>query len=160
MSSRNGLVIALLVSAALNLLIAGVLLGRWTRSDAPQPPPLQWTARDLAPETRQQVRARLQERVTDVRPLRVEMREATTAVRRAAVAEPFEPSALKQALAELRRVQQQYQSVMHDSVVDIAAELPREQRLALLRQALERGGRGDRGSGRERPEGPRPPGQR
>jgi uncharacterized membrane protein len=158
MSSRNGLVIALLLSAALNLLIAGVLLGRWTRGEAPQPPPLQWTARDLAPETRQQVRDRLQERMTDVRPLRAEMREASAAVRRAAVAEPFDASALRQALAELRRIQQQYQGVMHDSVVDIAAELPREQRLALLRQALERGGRGDRGDSRERPQGPRPPG--
>ena len=104
--------------------------------------------------TQQQVRQRLQDRVAEVRPLRAEMREVAQAVRGSATAEPFDPAALKRALSEMRGVQQRYQAVMHNSVVDIAAGLPREQRLALLRQALDR----ENGRDRHRPgpsKGPR-----
>ena len=47
--------------------------------------------------------------------------------------------ALKDALARLRAVDERYKALLHDSVANIAAELPREQRIALLRTAMRRG---------------------
>ena len=139
MNKRNLLVAALLISAALNLLILGAIAGRWSRQEAPPPPPpLAWTTQAQAPETQREVRRRMQSRAKEVAPIRAGMRKAVAEVRRAAVAEPYDAAALKSALAQLRIAQESYQELMHDSVADSAAGLSREQRLALLRKALDR----------------------
>jgi uncharacterized membrane protein len=86
------------------------------------------------------------------RPLRAEMADATMAVRRAISAEDYDPDALALALARMRDVSIRYQQLIHENLVDMSADLPREQRMALARAALQRN------QGGKPP--PRPPEQR
>jgi uncharacterized membrane protein len=81
----------------------------------------------------------MQDRIESVRPLRRELRDAQAAVRLAITAEDYDPQKLKDALARLRTVDGRYRALLHDSVADIAADLPREQRIALLHTAIRRG---------------------
>lgn len=150
MNRRQGLLIALLLSVAINLLVAGALIGQYTRPEhrADRPPPLAWTAQPLPVEVRERVRRQLADRQGEVAPIRRGMRRAMIAVRRAATADPLDPSALKEALQQLRRAQQSYQTFLHDNMTDVVVDLPRDQRVALLRQML---------SPERRPERRRPP---
>ena len=156
MSKRWLLPAALVVSVGVNLLVAGVVIGKLSRGPGRgAPPPLTWTVESLPPAVRDEVRQQLRDHRDDVRPLRREMLSAMQAVRQAAAAEPLDAEALRTALAQLRGAQEGYQAFLHDNVVELAVRLPREQRLALLRQAL---GRADRGMRRgERVERPHPP---
>ncbi|EAQ96730.1 periplasmic heavy metal sensor [Congregibacter litoralis] len=142
MKKSNLVVIALLLSVATNLLIAGFFIGK-TRGPV-EPPPMAWMAEEMAPETRRMVRRQMREQFPQVRPLREEMRRAQGAVREAVSAEDFDPEALASALERSREVSARYQALIHKNLIDISADLPREQRMALARAALERGQRAKR----------------
>ena len=150
MSKQRSLLIALIASIALNLLVAGALVGRWTRPAGP--PPLSWTLQSVAPEPREQLRGKLRGRQAEVRPLRENMHRAMQDVRAAAATEPLDTAALTAALENARDAQTQYQAFLHGNVVEILASLPVEQRMAVLRRTLEQNGRG------EKRKSPRPPG--
>ena len=150
MTRQNALLVALLVSVAINLLIAGVVLGRLGAPHR-EPPPAAWAARELGPETRGLVRERMREQLPQVRPLRREMGEAQRAVRAAVTAEDFDPEALRAALARLREAGNRYEQFIHENLADLAASLSPQERGALVRAALERRGGGDRGPRRPPP---------
>ncbi|MEE4279386.1 MAG: periplasmic heavy metal sensor [Halieaceae bacterium] len=149
MTRHSLIVLALVVSTGINLLMAGIVLGRlglggdWQRSRH-EPPPVAWAARELSPETRSLIRQRMRERLSEVRPLRQELRSAQLAVAQAADAEDFDRERLARALAELRGVSGRYEALLHDKLAALAAELPREERAALLRTALLRDRAGKR----------------
>lgn len=152
MNRRHLVVAALLLSVAINLLVLGATIGRKSRMHKPSgPPPLEWTAQALPQEVRDQIRQQMRERQSDVRQLREDMRDATKAVGEAVTADTAEPTALKEALAGLRSAQSEYQAFLHNSVADVAAGLPREQRIALLRQTLARGQRANRKKSQQSP---------
>lgn len=151
MSKQQSLLVALIVSIALNLLIAGALIGRWTRPAGP--PPLSWALQSVAPETREQLRGKLRGHLTEVQPLRENMRKAMQDVRDAAATEPLDTAVLTAALENARDAQQHYQAFLHSNVVEILASLPVEQRMAVLRRTLEQEGRGEK---RKPPHPPRP----
>jgi uncharacterized membrane protein len=134
---------------AVNLLVAGVLMGRVGAKPPEEAPPMAWAARELDPEVQQLVRRRMREALPNVRPVREEMRSASIELRRLMAADDFNPEAAKAALARMRAVTDRYQQLVHENLVELAAELPKEQRAALLRAALHRGGG---------VESPRPPG--
>lgn len=137
MTRQNALLTALLISVAINLVIAGVVLGR-LGAPRGEPPPAAWAARELGPETRRLVRERMRGQLPEVRPLRREMREARQAVRAAVTVEDFDPAALRASLARLRDAGNRYEQFIHENLADIAASLTREEREALVRAALER----------------------
>lgn len=141
MNRQSALLLALLVSVAINLLAAGVMIGRGT-AGPPVTPPAAWAARELEPEARRLVRDRMRREVGNVRPLRRELADAHRAIREAISAEDYSARALKDALARLRTVDGRYRQLLHDNVAELAAELPREQRVALLRAAMQRGSAG------------------
>ncbi len=154
MNRRTVLLAALTVSLALNLLIAGIFIGRM--GGRPHgPPPGAWAARDLSPETRRIVRDHMRRDIASVRPLRAEMVEARAAVRRVVLDEAFDAQALRAALAQVRAVGDRYEELLHENLVEVAGQLPAEERAALVRAALDRAGPG----GRERPRRPEPPGR-
>ena len=146
MNKQHALLLALLVSVAVNLLVLGVVLGRQGQRP-PEPPPAEWATRHLDDSARRLVRQRMSADRGRIRPLRADVGEALAEVRRAAVAEEFDAVALEDALENMRDARARYEAFLHRGLVSVAAQLPREQRLALLRAALEprrdnkRGGR-------------------
>ncbi len=154
MSKQNLLLLVLIVSVSVNLLVAGVVIGRAGVKRPPEPPPAAWAAEQLDPATRQLVRRRMGEQMQTVRPLREEMRAATRDIRRAVSAEPYDPVAMADALARLRDVKGRYEALIHDSFAELSADLPKRQRVALLRAALERRMQGQPGAQTKRPLSP------
>ncbi len=137
--NRSSLVlIALLISLALNLLIAGFLVGKH-RGSPGERPPMDWAVEHLSPETQRRVRGQMRAQLSEVRPLREDMRKAHAAVRRAVAAEDYDPQALALALENTRQVSERYQALIHKNLVEVSTELPREERIALARAALQRG---------------------
>lgn len=138
MNRQHFLVLALLVSVGVNLLIAGIVIGR---SGTPRegPPPIAWAAQNLQPETRQLVRLRMRDQQSRVRLLRKDMQKATRAVRAAVSAADYKPQALSKALADWRAASQRYQQFIHDNLVEVSSDLPTSERVALLRAAMLRG---------------------
>jgi uncharacterized membrane protein len=150
MSSTRWLLPALVLSASVNLLVAGVLIGRAGMPREPAAAPMDWAAQSLSPETRRRVREQLREQMPAVRPLRQDLLSSRERVRRALAAEPFDVDELAAALETMRGVSGDYQALLHRNLVDLSQDLPRDQRLALARAVLERAG----GEGRRSP--PRP----
>jgi uncharacterized membrane protein len=141
MHKQNLLLIALLCSLALNLLVAGVLIGRVGAEPPGEAPPMAWAARELEPEVQQLLRHRMREALPSVRPLREEMRSAGRELRRVLEADEFDPQAVRDALSRMRDVTNRYQLLVQENLIEMAADLPKDQRAALLRAALHRGAR-------------------
>ncbi len=66
-------------------------------------------------------------------PKRTALRRARKAVARALVADPFQPEALRAALAELRNVTRDSQEALHHALVETAMKSTPEERRALSR---------------------------
>lgn len=147
MNKQHALLLALLVSVAVNLVILGYALGRQGQH-LQQPPPAEWAVRRLDDSSRRLVRQRMAADAKRIRPLRADVARALGGVRRAAVADEFDSEALDRALAHMRDVRTRYESVIHEGLVAVASELPRDQRLALLRAALEHRAGAERGAQR------------
>ena len=78
-----------------------------------------------------------------IRPLREELHGATRDLARGCGTEPLDRDALEGALARVRRARDAYQAFMYTRLLDIVEKLPPEQRVAVLREALQRrAGRG------------------
>jgi uncharacterized membrane protein len=142
MTRQNALLLALLCSVAMNLLVAGVVIGRAGGEPPREPPPMAWAARELEPEVQQMLRSRMRKMLPSVRPLRREIRSANLEVRRAMGRDEFDREVAGAALARMRAATNRYQALLHENLIEVAAELPVEQRATLLRAALNRGGGG------------------
>jgi uncharacterized membrane protein len=137
--NRHSLILAgLLMSLAVNLLIAGFFIGNH-RGARPEPPPMAWATEQLSPETQRRLRGQMRAQLSEVRPLREDMRKAQAAVRKAVAAEDYDPQVLALALEKSREVSERYQALIHKNLVEVSAELPKDQRIALARAALQRG---------------------
>jgi uncharacterized membrane protein len=123
--------LALALSVAVNLLVGGALLGRLFRGP-PGPPPMAWALKDLDPALRESLRPRLRERLADAQPARRELRLSLRALGEALRQEPMDRAGASRALAGLRASGSRYQAVLHESLLDILAELPAERREAAV----------------------------
>ncbi|MDP5069351.1 MAG: periplasmic heavy metal sensor [Congregibacter sp.] len=141
MNRQSALLMALLVSVAVNLLTVGFVIGQ-KRGPQHERPPMAWVAEALSTETRRKVQGQMRAQAAQVRPLREDMRKAHMAVRNAVGAENFDSEALASALQQSREVSARYQVLMHQNLVTLSAELNKEQRAALARTVLQRGENG------------------
>lgn len=133
---RNGLIIALGISVALNLLLVGVGIGHTFH----QPPPmmrmnpmlgLSHFTHDLSDERRKELAQTLRAFRDASRPAIGEMRELQHQLREEIRREPFDPVRLKRALAALHAHMQASQSTSTDSFVQLMQALTADERAAL-----------------------------
>ena len=136
--------VALVVSLALNLLVAGAFLGRWLKGHSDHRGPLAWATKTLDTNTRERLRPILEENRAATRELRRHIRIASEEVRDAIRAEPFDEARLAKALVNLRAVSGQYQEVVHTVALKTLATLTADERGrigALLLRPAPPGGR-------------------
>ena len=137
--------IVLVVSLALNLLVAGATLGRWLKDSREHRGPLAWAMKTLDSNTRERLGPILEENRAATRELRRRIRTASEDVRHAIRAEPFDQARLARALENLRAVSGEYQQVVHNVALETLGTLPAEERerigALLLRPAPPRGAR-------------------
>jgi uncharacterized membrane protein len=169
--SRRGLLIALLVSLALNLFVLGGLagaalmgFGRHGPALPPGPGRLASLGETLAPQHREAwtaaVRGAVQAAGPQLRQARVLRRQAWAAIS----ADPADPQAATAALNQSRLLEGQARATMDRAVVDFAATLPAAERKQLAEALSRRGShpprRGWSGSGGPGPRAGLPPPER
>jgi uncharacterized membrane protein len=139
MSYRNWLLAALAVSLVINLGLGGFVLGRMTGA-APTPTldPMLTTlrlVRDLPEQRRQELRPLLREPFRAMRPEIRRMWAAQRRINEALAADPFDPDALDDALAEFRDALVASQQRSHPGLVRLVVAMTPQERV-LLRDAM------------------------
>jgi len=114
-----------------------------------------WAVRDVDEETYRELRPMLRAQMAEVRPLRSEMRSAMREFAEVVEREPFDAEAAARSLAALRAGSARYQAVLHRNMLAIMSGLSPQERLAVVRLLLHRGGRSH--PRRVPPEAQRPP---
>ncbi len=132
MTRMRWLQLVLVISLAINLLVAGALVGRLRDRE----PPLGWAVQQLDPETRAVLRPLMRQRIGTTFKMRRAMRSAQGRIRDIIEQEPLDEQALALELAQLREISVRYQASMHETAIDVLAELTPEQRLRVARRLL------------------------
>jgi uncharacterized membrane protein len=164
MRSSKWLVGAFAVSLALNLALIGFVAGRASvagyRHLAPDPSLGAFRmVRQLPEERRQALRPLMREHFRDLRPKLQQLQAVQTKVRDALDADPFEPAALERALGEFRAALLATQEHSHRGLVQLAANLTRDERRQLLSaMTWDPGRHRDASSHHPQPPGPPPEG--
>jgi Spy/CpxP family protein refolding chaperone len=147
-TATKRLAIALAISVAANLFVAGFAIARAVyhfphHREGFHGPFLgpHGMMRDERGPLADAIRGAMQRHGDAFRAQRAHLRDAQRAVHAALTAEPYDAQALARALADLRTATAQSQQLMHDALLELAGTLAPEQRHELLRnaQALARG---------------------
>jgi uncharacterized membrane protein len=164
LNRRRGLIVALLISIAINLFLVGGVAYRFylINSEAsigrPLPPNISWLIRDLTPERQEELRAGLRERGMQGRAARIRLFEAQSESNRVMTQDPFDEEALVAALAELRDAANDYQRLSHLQAVETLSELSAKERRNAVEFINRRGPRDGRppalNNNSRRPSGP------
>jgi uncharacterized membrane protein len=164
LNRRRGLIVALLISIAINLFLVGGVAYRFylINSEAsigrPLPPNNSWLIRDLTPERQEELRAGLRERGMQGRAARIRLFEAQSESNRVMTQDPFDEEALVAALAELRDAANDYQRLSHLQAVETLSELSAKERRNAVEFINRRGPRDGRppalNNNSRRPSGP------
>ena len=158
LAGRRLLVGALVASLSVNLLVGGLIVGdalrpeRAERPDRSDAVTLRHALRDAPDPVRAAVRDALRARRPAFLELQRELSGARSAAAEAAEAEPFDPEALRAALADVRAAQDRVAAFGHETLLELLPAMPPENRAAFARR-FERMAR-DREHGRS--EGGRP----
>ena len=143
--------ITLAISVAVNLLLAGIMVGRAFRHRHRPPPeghdaPAMRDERGGGDGRRAALRGLFREHGDELREKRRAIGEARRTARAALGAEPFDRPALERALEALRKETTASQEIMHRAIADSAEKGPVEERRklghALELTGLDREGRG------------------
>lgn len=153
------LIVILLISAALNLLFIGAMVGRFATPSTihPFPPHLGWIVRHLDPESHQSLREDLRMFAEQDRGLRRGLMNSQRSVNDLFLADPIDRPALEKQLTKLRAASMESQHALHQSMVEIMLQLDVDERRRVL-GALQRNWREEfrQHRGRPRPGDERP----
>jgi len=164
LNRRRGLIVALLISIAINLFLVGgvayrlYLINSEASIGRPLPPNISWLIRDLTPERQEELRAGLRERGMQGRAARIRLFKALSESNRLMTQDPFDEEALAAALAELRDAANDYQRLSHLQTVETLSELSAKERRNAVEFINRRGPRDGRppalNNNSRRPSGP------
>lgn len=130
-------------SVAVNLVLAGFVIGAGVRLVGPGAPPVEPSAfigelsprgltESLDPDERRAVRQRVSREGLRSAPLFREIGQARRDFESAVRADPFDATAARDALTRLRQTELQLQTRSGDLMIDILADLPAEERARAL----------------------------
>lgn len=129
--------IFLVVSLALNLFLAGVMVA-WHMRPPPPPPPGPWfdrmiqrMAADLPPADRDILQSAYQVRKGELDRMDKDVQAARERVSAAMRAQPYDPAALEQAMAAARDAREPAVETVEQAVADAAARMSPEGRIKL-----------------------------
>ncbi|MEX0941291.1 MAG: periplasmic heavy metal sensor [Pseudomonadales bacterium] len=134
-SASRVTIIVLVCSLAINLLFAGVIIGKVLRDHphvGPMPSNLGWIVRYLNEDTRQALRPDLEAHRQQTLPLLRDMRRAQQEFETALVDPDMNQqelaTTLEETLSELRTTSTAFQAAMHEQMIRVVVQLDAEQR--------------------------------
>ena len=131
--TKRTLTILLIGSLAINLTVAGILVGRWSAGDMSSRAPMIWAFKDVSPDSRKRLRPILKESISEVLPLRRDLKRAERKVVALIRQDDIDEAALSQALSDLRAANLAHQEAIHEVGVEAFGQLERAERMVALR---------------------------
>ena len=122
----QGLVI---LSVAINLLLAGLIGGHFIKQGNNHPKPLGWALKGVSPEVRETVRPLIKAHTKDVLLARRDLRKTERRLRRVIESETMTREELTRSLSAMRESTARYHVLIHDIGVDVLLSLETDQRL-------------------------------
>jgi len=120
----------LIASMAVNLLLAGLIVGHVVRSDGGRELPLAWAFKDVSPEIREKVRPIIRPQVGDILSERRALRRQERELRRLLQSESLTREELETALSDMRVATNQFHEKLHKIGVDALMSLDAGERAA------------------------------
>ena len=127
--SHRALIGLVVVSIALNLLLAGLIGGHILREGQHSPPPLAWAFKDVPKGVRETVRPILREHSREVIAARRDVRQSERALRKLLQSQNLTRKELEAGLADMRRSTADYHELIHEVGIDVLLSLDAEQRM-------------------------------
>jgi len=120
----------LITSIAVNLLLAGLIIGHIVRSDGGRELPLAWAFKDVSPEIREKVRPIIRPQVNDILSERRALRRQERELHRLLKSETLTREELVMALANMRTATNQFHEKLHGIGADVLMSLDASERAA------------------------------
>ena len=161
--SHRALIGLVVVSIALNLLLAGLIGGHMLREGRHSPPPLAWAFKEVPKGVREKARPILREHSRQVIAARRDVRQSERALRNLLQSENLSREELEVGLADMRRSTAAYHELIHEVGIDVLLSLDPKQRMKVAPYLFKQPGRqrsakqGGQDGGGMRPQ--RPPAQ-
>ena len=127
--SYRALIGLIVVSIALNLLLAGLIGGHMLRKGQHSPPPLAWAFEDMPKAVREKARPILREHLREVIAARRGVRQSEHALRKLLQSENLTREELEIGLADMRRSTAVYHELIHEVGIDVLLSLDTKQRM-------------------------------
>jgi uncharacterized membrane protein len=127
--SHRALLGLVILSVAINLLLAGLIGGHFIKQGNNHPKPLSWVLKGVSPEVRETVRPLIKAHAKDVSLARRDLRKTERRLRRVIESETMTREELTRSLSAMRESTARYHVLIHDIGVDVLLSLDTEQRL-------------------------------
>ena len=128
--SHRALTGLLIASLAVNLLLAGLIIGHMVRSDGARELPLAWAFKEVSPEIREKVRPIIRPQLGDMLAERRALRRQERELRRLLQSETLTRAELETALSDMRVATNQFNEKLHGIGVDVLMSLDAGERAA------------------------------
>ena len=128
--SHRALTGLLIVSLAMILPLAGVIIGHMVRSDGGRELPLAWAFKEVSPEIREKVRPIIRPQLGDMLIERRALRRQERELRRLLKSETLTREELETALSDMRIATNQFNEKLHGIGVDVLMSLDAAERTA------------------------------
>lgn len=128
--SHRALTGLLIASLAVNLLLAGLIIGHMVRSDGARELPLAWAFKEVSPEIREKVRPIIRPQLGDMLAERRALRRQERELRRLLQSETLTRDELETALSDMRLATNQFNEKLHEIGVDVLMSLDATERAA------------------------------
>lgn len=122
----------LIASMAVNLLLAGLIVGHVVPGDGGRELPLAWAFKDVSPEIREKVRPIIRPQVADILSERRTLRRQERELRRVLQSETLTREELETALSDMRVATNQFHEELHKIGVDVLMSLDAGERAAAV----------------------------
>lgn len=135
MNKQKAILIALILSVSVNLLIAGVFIGRKAgySGGMHERAGMGWMMHHMSEDTKKELKEIWHQHREAAMPLRQQLKQAQADMREAVNSEPFDPEAMRAALAGAREASANYQALRHEQMLTILARVPQEERAKVYR---------------------------
>ena len=127
--SHRALIGLVVVSVALNLLLAGVIGGHVLLGQGKSVQPLAWALREIPPTIREQVRPIVREHSREMATVKRDVRRSERRLRGLIESEALNREDLQAALTEMRESAARYHEVIHAVGLDVLLSLEVDQRI-------------------------------
>ena len=160
--SHKALIGLVVVSIALNLLLAGLIGGHMLREGRHSPPPLAWAFKEVPRSVREKVRPILRDHSREVIAARRDVRQSERALRKLLQSENLTREELAVGLADMGRSTADYHELIHEVGIDVLLSLDAKQRMKAAPYLFKQPGRqrsarqGGQDGGGMRPQRPPP----